>query len=324
MGDINNLTTAIAYYKDACQIKNKLFGGDLHKEIAILNHNIGVCYDEMGEVESAIRYKKRALDIRNRLGDLKEVIKCLNGLANTYEKMGDLEKMVHYDKLSLDVKKKVYIKDINNPDIAERLYLLGIGAFKLKNWLYSVECFEQAYEMYKIFNEKNLSVSEKKLTTILYHIYVCRMQMGQIEEADRFRQKYERITNEKLDMVKLDSLKVHNPSQMNYKLPAISAQRAITSANTSKLNFGKDIKDWDKKDVKNYLQHERVHSELVEALCSTSSIFTPEIDGKILKDYFLLMSHNMSFFVQFLLLETDTQIRLSEFNRLRDALRKLF
>ena len=344
LNDFNHLITAIAYYNDACSMKKELFKTEIHSEIAVLKHNIGICYDKMNNIDEAIKFKRQSLKIRQNLGDLNEIAKSLNSLAVTYEKSGDLNKAIYYDKKTLEIRRQIYKSkhstdstDTIHPEVADSIYYLGISSMKLNDWNSAVVYFEELYNIYKAYHSRGLFVDQKKLANVINNISLSYLNLGLQDKADYFKKKYDHLNishkiepdKNRSDIKVLDDFSMNDNSVLKSNIESILTKSLLmpsqspsnieinkTKETTRKVN---DPKEWTKDLVLDYLKNENINPKLFNSLCSPSI----DLNGNVLNDYYLILSHNSSFFKQLLKLQSEN-IEADDIEKFIFSLRKLF
>jgi tetratricopeptide (TPR) repeat protein len=76
---------------------------NLKKFIAEAINNIGVIYDNHGEISKALEYYNEGLKIREEIGDKHGIAESLNNIGFVFEKHGDIPHALEYDHKGLKI-----------------------------------------------------------------------------------------------------------------------------------------------------------------------------------------------------------------------------
>ena len=82
---------------------NKMF----KKGLASTYNNIGVIYDDQGEIDMGLKYFFLSLKIRSEIKDKKGMVYSYNNIGVSYENQGEIEKGLEYYSLSLNLSAKI-------------------------------------------------------------------------------------------------------------------------------------------------------------------------------------------------------------------------
>jgi len=79
----------------------------LKKSLAASINNIGITYDEHGDIPKAIFYYKKSMKIQEELGNTIGIAYSLNNLANVYTNQGDIPLALEYNHKALTIREKL-------------------------------------------------------------------------------------------------------------------------------------------------------------------------------------------------------------------------
>ena len=180
------------------------------------------------------------------------------------------------------------------------MYFLGVNSAKQLRWKSALGYFEEIYNIYKFSISNDLYFDLKILKNVLYFLSLCYLNLGFQRNADDFKRMYEKLNLEDEKNKSIPEPKLTNPSNYIIKKTITEDLSAnndefekIDNSLILKSNYTnqyKNLKEWLKDDIVSYLNDEKINSKLIDSL-STSNI-----TGKILNDYFLLITNNSSFF----------------------------
>ncbi len=110
-----------------------------------------------GQTDSALMFIGKALKLREKLGNLKEVAQTYNGLGGLYFDDAQYEKAIECYKKEIEIKEAIHDK----PDYLALAYLnLGRAHIALSNFQLALEQYQKALRTFEsINNEKGIAVS---------------------------------------------------------------------------------------------------------------------------------------------------------------------
>jgi hypothetical protein len=208
---------------------------------------------------------------------------------------------------------------------------------KLNEWNSAVVYFEELYNIYKAYDSKGLYVDQKKLANVINNISLSYLNLGLQDKSDYFKKKYDQLNiahiNEpdknRPDIKILDDFSKKDNSVLKSNIESFLTKSLLLPAqspsnievNETKETTRKDNnpKEWTKDSVVDYLKNENINPKLVSSLCSPSA----DLNGSVLNDYYLILSHNSSFFKQLLKLQSEN-IEANDIEKFAFSLRKLF
>ncbi len=117
-----------------------------------------------GQTDSALMFIGKALKLREKLGNLKEVAQTYNGLGGLYFDDAQYEKAIECYKKEIEIKEAIHDK----PDYLALAYLnLGRAHIALSNFQLALEQYQKALRTFEsINNEKGIAVSNSGIGMI--------------------------------------------------------------------------------------------------------------------------------------------------------------
>ena len=106
-------------------------------------NNIGLIYDARGEYDSALEYYTQALDILEKLGDLKKKASVLNNIGLIYDYRGEYDSALEYYTQALDIDEK--LENLNGK--ATRLNNVGLIYKNRGEYDSALEYYTQALDI---------------------------------------------------------------------------------------------------------------------------------------------------------------------------------
>ena len=191
-----------AYYELTLTfLKLKYFLGTDHPDIALTLSHIGRVYKNLGEYEQSLEYHLNALNMRKRLfkndAANADIATSLYNVGLVYFYLKDYPKALEFQLESLEMRKKLD----NNEGLGLADSLSSIGFLKMSMGEYesSIEYYESALEAYKrltvIGGEQKKAVIESAGKALL-NIVACYEKLGDGQNAQVYKQKYESMRSE--------------------------------------------------------------------------------------------------------------------------------
>jgi len=107
--------------------------------------NLGLVYNQMGEIRRAIEYYQQSLGIARELGNRKGEGIDLGNLGTAYHRLGEIGKAIRCYEEQLKIASEVgYASGAGNA-----LTNLGLAYIEQEQWRAAVACFEQAQEVFR-------------------------------------------------------------------------------------------------------------------------------------------------------------------------------
>ncbi len=184
-------TAAEHFYRDALAIRKQVLGTE-HPDIAQSLNNLAVLLKAKGDYDSAEQLFKRALAIRERLGNEDSLtLQSMNNLAVLFQDKGNYCLAKKLFKDILDIRKKVLGND--NIEIVNSMNNLASSFF-----------FQRDYESAELLFKSALSICEKILgkkhlftATSLWWVAICFEHNKNYKEAESYYQRalsiYEKV-----------------------------------------------------------------------------------------------------------------------------------
>ena len=143
------------------------------KSLANSYNNIGLIYYDQGNLEKALEYHEKSLDISEEIGDKKGMSFSYNNIGIIYKNQGNLEKALEYNEKSLDISKEIGDKK----GIGKNYYNLGIFYDDQGNLEKALEYYEKSLEIYKEIGYK------KEMSNSYNNIGIIYADQGNLEKA---------------------------------------------------------------------------------------------------------------------------------------------
>ncbi|MBT4285899.1 MAG: tetratricopeptide repeat protein, partial [Deltaproteobacteria bacterium] len=116
---------------------------------------IGICYEQLGQYEKAIKYYQKALDIGRKLVKKAQIAVYLNKIGKAYKSLGQTNKAIEYLKQALEFHKKLKQDSniaSNHTDIARIYQTLGT--------------YDEAIKHYQLANRTNKKLGKEHYVTV--------------------------------------------------------------------------------------------------------------------------------------------------------------
>jgi|GEM_PF-5932547 len=143
--------TALIYYKRNLALNEKIYGAE-HTETAAAYNNLGLLYNDMGNLEKALEMYQKDLAISEKVLGLEhpDTATTYNNLGVLYRTMGNHEQALEMHQKALAIREKVL--GLEHPDTAQSYNNLGALYHDMGD-------YKKALGMY----EKSLTIQEKVL-----------------------------------------------------------------------------------------------------------------------------------------------------------------
>lgn len=121
------------------------------KNLSSIYYFYGRAYDHINDVQTALEYKIKALEIEQKIGvSDKKQANTLYGIADSLQKIGRNQESYQRFKQTLEIDKKYG----NKQDIGHSLTKLAYVAFKLEQYDLSIAHAKEAIDTFKLINHK--------------------------------------------------------------------------------------------------------------------------------------------------------------------------
>ncbi len=154
------------------------------------NNQIGLCLEQKGEIDQAISYYEKSIEMLLEIGGMElDLSGTYNNLGNAFWDKGDLEKALEYHQKSLEIKEKIRdgkikISDQNEMDpnlISQRISIsqnnLGLLYEDMGDLERAIECF------YRSLVEKEKSNERRGIPDCYNNIGEIYLKRGRLEKA---------------------------------------------------------------------------------------------------------------------------------------------
>ncbi|MBL4655834.1 MAG: tetratricopeptide repeat protein [Bacteroidia bacterium] len=185
IGDKGDIQNALEYNFKSVEILEKLLSEKLNKtadlrstiklkkDLAVTYNNIGMSYNNQGEIEKALGYYFMSLKIREDIGDKKMMAASYNNLGLIYYGQGKIEKTLEYYFLSLKIREE--IKD--KKGMATSYNNIGI-------FYYNQGEIEKALEYFFLSLKIREEIKDKKGMALSYNNFgIIYNRQGKVEKA---------------------------------------------------------------------------------------------------------------------------------------------
>ena len=146
-------------------------------EEASIKSNLGVCYQNLGDINKALKYCEEAKKISKQIGDIEGVASSLGNIGVIYKIKGDLDKALNYLTINsrrisgaISVKEKdfyITVQDIQNIGLSEELTL---GSFIS---MCSASLNRQIISQLAVLGEMEMSGTIYKVDDLANVLQVC-------------------------------------------------------------------------------------------------------------------------------------------------------
>jgi len=138
--------------------------------LCMINNNMGVAFDKLGLLDSAVKYNQVALDYAQKIKSGKRQAKCLSDLATNATHRGDYEKAISFNLKA----KEFYESEHNTFDLTLVYIRLGVIYSEIKDFNKSI----QSYRIALKFNDtlKNQRLRMTMVNNMGYLYYDIRKQ----------------------------------------------------------------------------------------------------------------------------------------------------
>lgn len=195
-----NTTEAVKIAKEELQLREKLFAGQNHSDLAKSLGNFAALLHMSGQSQQAIPYLEQSLKMQQRLHkdrDHFDLVSALEMMGILHKAMGQLEKALPYFEQAMPMWKRLY-KNQDNPNLASKLDNLGSILKTLQQYKKALSYYEQALQMrqrlYKNQDHQELAQSLRKMGALL-------KTMGQLKRAQLYHEQtlgmWKRLHNNK-------------------------------------------------------------------------------------------------------------------------------
>ena len=174
----------IRHHRTAVEQCKRLLGEE-HSSTADSYHTLGVTQDDLGEFNSALESKQRALDIRRKLfgEDHPNTADSYHTLGLTQNNLGDFKSALGSHQRALDIRRKLYGED--HSSTADCYYFLGINQYELGDFNSALESQQRALGIRrKLFGEDHSSTADR-----YYSLGVTHYDLGDFSSAVLFHQR---------------------------------------------------------------------------------------------------------------------------------------
>ena len=134
--------------------------GEEHSSTADSYHTLGVTQHDLGEFNSALESKQRALDIRRKLfgEDHRNTADSYHTLGVTQHDLGDLNSALESKQRALDIRRKLFGED--HSSTADSYHSLGLTQHNLGDFKSALESHQRALDIRcKLFGEDHSSTA---------------------------------------------------------------------------------------------------------------------------------------------------------------------
>jgi tetratricopeptide (TPR) repeat protein len=155
------------------------------QHIATLANNLSLIYSDLGQLEKALEYQMRALEIREKIldPDHPDLAQSYNDLSLNYLDLGQSEKALEYQRRALEIREKIL--DSDRPDLAQSYNNLSLIYSDLGQLEKATEFQLRANEIY----EKILDPDHPSLATSYNNLSLIYKNLGQLEKAFEYMEK---------------------------------------------------------------------------------------------------------------------------------------
>ena len=178
--DILNLKGSIYwvigdYNKAFDYLKNGMHQSIVHKyDIGLSNsyNNLGMVFSEIGENDSSIFYYKKALKIKEEIGDMKAISSSYMNIGTYYYDIGNLSSSLSYYFKSLKIDQQMGYEE----DVAMVLSNIGLVYFEQEDYEKSIDYFHKSMDI-----DRKQGVSLGVLTSLynVAHVYQIQNKLEQ-------------------------------------------------------------------------------------------------------------------------------------------------
>jgi serine phosphatase RsbU (regulator of sigma subunit)/Tfp pilus assembly protein PilF len=144
----SDLDTAITICLESCRIAET---GGIDEESADAHNNLGVFYGEKARYGEAMKEHQRALELRKKIGDKKEIAISLGNIASVYEDQGDNAKALENYLLALNIDEQIN----NQTGIARHHNNLGLLYRRLGEYDKALDHAKKALAAYKLAGDQS-------------------------------------------------------------------------------------------------------------------------------------------------------------------------
>ena len=142
---------AIEYFEKSLAIRDQIFAGRDHPDIAASINNLGVAYVSLDEYRKAIEYFEKSLVMFERLytwRDHPAIAQSLNNLGVVYGSLGEHYMAIEYFEKSLAIQERIHAGR-DHPAIARSLSNLGVPYGSLGEHRKAIDYYEKSLAMRK-------------------------------------------------------------------------------------------------------------------------------------------------------------------------------
>lgn len=142
-----NFVEGLEYQKQALAVREALYLGQPHLDVAVSLNTVGSSYEQLGNYREALSYKERSLKVHNQLPSApqneKEKAQVLNRLGKLYWHLGKSLKALKYAQEALLMQTRLFPGQ-PHPDTARYLNTLGISLDQLGRYEEALQCKTEA------------------------------------------------------------------------------------------------------------------------------------------------------------------------------------
>ncbi|MEQ9165696.1 MAG: tetratricopeptide repeat protein, partial [Fulvivirga sp.] len=206
--DLKNLDQSLSYYKAALDLNKQMNRNDLNDNNIVSNLiNIGVIYQQKGELRDSKRTFNEALKIKEKSGTPVEIAVMHNYLATIEVSAGQLNDAEMHTQMAIDLLKNTdnkrmlatnykRLSEINQRQNDYRSALANYEKYSIvKDSLLYREQLQQAQEKYKAFVVESAE-KESKLNIIDHEVQALELRNQKVN-AEREKQEVELLLREK-------------------------------------------------------------------------------------------------------------------------------
>ena len=125
--------------KDHFKDKPLLSKIDIHCDIL---GNLGNNYYSLGEMEKAIRYYEKALEITQEIGDKRNKGRWIGCIGLAYRALGEMRKAIEYHEKALKIAQEIGDRQNEGKSLGN----LGAVYYDLSEWKRAIDYYEAARE----------------------------------------------------------------------------------------------------------------------------------------------------------------------------------
>ncbi|KJV89685.1 tetratricopeptide repeat protein [Rickettsia bellii] len=153
-GVLHRFKESLKYHKEALKIFQKLYQGN-HSDIAKSLNNIGVAYNNLGDIFKGLKYLRKALKMNQALyqGNHPAIANSLNNIGAAYNTLGDIAKGLEYYEKALKMNQTLY--QGNNLYIAISLNNVGEAYRNLGNTTKALIYHQKALKIFQVLYQNN-------------------------------------------------------------------------------------------------------------------------------------------------------------------------